>query len=130
MSKAPAFQFYARDWLADSKVRRLRLDERGALFESICERVAAGDRSVQDDYGFIGRVFVGQSRPGLSSARRRDVLSAGQCAECGTTENLEVDHILPWSRGGTHNRDNLQALCFSCNRDKSNRTEAEWKSCE
>ena len=36
MSKAPAFQFYARDWLADSKVRRLRLDERGAYCDLLC----------------------------------------------------------------------------------------------
>jgi uncharacterized protein YdaU (DUF1376 family) len=35
-NKPPAFQFYARDWLADSKVRQLRLDERGAYCDLLC----------------------------------------------------------------------------------------------
>ena len=36
MTKPPAFQMYARDWLADSRVRRLRLDERGAYIDLLC----------------------------------------------------------------------------------------------
>lgn len=33
---------------------------------------------------------------------------------------MEVDHILPWSRGGTDTLDNLQPLCKPCNRAKGN----------
>lgn len=35
---------------------------------------------------------------------------------------LEVDHILPVSKGGLSTEDNLQTLCWKCNRSKSNKT--------
>lgn len=34
---------------------------------------------------------------------------------------LEVDHIMPLSRGGLSALDNLQTLCWRCNRSKSNK---------
>jgi hypothetical protein len=34
---------------------------------------------------------------------------------------LEVDHIVPVSRGGMSTPDNLQTLCWRCNRSKSNK---------
>lgn len=34
---------------------------------------------------------------------------------------LEVDHIVPVSRGGMSTRENLQTLCWRCNRTKSNK---------
>jgi hypothetical protein len=34
---------------------------------------------------------------------------------------LEVDHIMPISRGGQSTEDNLQTLCWRCNRSKSNK---------
>lgn len=35
---------------------------------------------------------------------------------------LEIDHITPYSRGGTNDPDNLQCLCDPCNRAKRART--------
>lgn len=40
------------------------------------------------------------------------------CVTCGSVENLEVDHIIPISRGGSGVKDNLQLLCRTCNRKK------------
>ncbi|MCZ4276874.1 HNH endonuclease [Rhodococcoides yunnanense] len=37
---------------------------------------------------------------------------------------LEVDHIIPVSRGGMSTEDNLQTLCWRCNRTKSNKVAA------
>lgn len=37
-----------------------------------------------------------------------------------------VDHVIPLSRGGTNNFDNLQILCKPHNSQKSNRTNEEW----
>jgi len=34
---------------------------------------------------------------------------------------LEVDHIIPLSKGGLSTEDNLQTLCWRCNRTKSNK---------
>nr|WP_319272371.1 HNH endonuclease [uncultured Draconibacterium sp.] len=49
---------------------------------------------------------------------RRD---AGRCIECGSKEKLEFDHIIPVSRGGANTARNIQLLCESCNREKSNK---------
>ena len=43
------------------------------------------------------------------------------CREHVRIENLEVDHIIARSKGGTSHIDNLQLLCNSCNRIKGNR---------
>lgn len=38
---------------------------------------------------------------------------------------LQCDHIIPLSRGGETETDNLQTLCATCNRAKGNRLEEE-----
>lgn len=43
------------------------------------------------------------------------------CLHCGTTENLSLDHIHPYSRGGQDTLDNLQTLCRPCNSRKGAR---------
>lgn len=52
---------------------------------------------------------------------KRDSLT---CQYCGTTPPmviLEVDHIIPKSKDGGDEIDNLLTSCFDCNRGKSNR---------
>ena len=48
---------------------------------------------------------------------RRD---EGRCVECKSKEKIEFDHIIPFSRGGNNTVRNIQLLCESCNRKKSN----------
>lgn len=38
-----------------------------------------------------------------------------KCNYCGSTHELEIDHILPVSKGGNSNAENLQVLCKQCN---------------
>lgn len=57
----------------------------------------------------------------------------GVCLGCDTHfpfKVMEVDHVLPKSRGGTDHFDNLQLLCSHCNRSKGNRTMAEWRAAQ
>lgn len=46
---------------------------------------------------------------------------AGKCVYCGSTENIHLDHIIPFSKGGATNVENLQLLCQKCNLEKSNK---------
>ena len=66
---------------------------------------------------------------------RYKVLKADKqrCALCGITAKdrmLDVDHILPLSRGGKSTEDNLQVLCSKCNRSKGNKDDTDFREAE
>ena len=48
-----------------------------------------------------------------------------KCCVCGASPakdssvELQVDHIIPWAKGGETVIDNLQTLCSKCNLGKS-----------
>ncbi len=57
----------------------------------------------------------------------------GVCGGCETHfpfRVMDVDHMLPRSKGGTDHPDNLQLLCSGCNRSKGGRTMAEWRAAQ
>ncbi|MFA7287244.1 MAG: HNH endonuclease [Melioribacteraceae bacterium] len=50
-----------------------------------------------------------------------------RCVKCGDSPalnigtRLQVDHKIPWEKGGETEESNLQTLCFNCNSGKSNK---------
>lgn len=60
---------------------------------------------------------------GVPEARRQEIFARDgrKCRRCGSTEHLSLDHIIPRSRGGSEDDDNLQTLCMTCNASKNNR---------
>lgn len=58
------------------------------------------------------------------SIKKRDNFTCCNCKNSIYTEPnllLEIDHIIPVSKGGYTVEDNLQTLCWKCNRVKSNK---------
>lgn len=43
----------------------------------------------------------------------------GQCRYCTRQEDLQFDHIIPRSKGGSGKAVNVELLCGTCNRRKS-----------
>jgi hypothetical protein len=65
----------------------------------------------------------GEKRRYIPRAVRRAVIErdGGTGQQCGSTENISLDHKKPYSLGGRHSRSNLQVLCRSCNSRKGAR---------
>lgn len=50
------------------------------------------------------------------------------CAYCGVEPSkIHLDHIVPISRGGANNSENLTVSCSACNLSKGARTPEEWR---
>ena len=62
-----------------------------------------------------------ETRDAIPSSVRREVWrrDEGKCARCGSRKNLEYDHIIPVSKGGSNTARNIELLCEEHNRAKS-----------
>ncbi|MEU0858430.1 HNH endonuclease [Streptomyces griseofuscus] len=65
------------------------------------------------------------------AARRREYFDGKACVQCGSTDQLELDHVDPavkvshriwsWADGRRHTElAKCQPLCFSCHKGKTN----------
>ena len=71
-----------------------------------------------DEHHLQLRAFDGNTK------RRQYEKQKGICPICGKhfeIEQMEADHITPWSQGGHTTPDNCQMLCRDCNRRKSSK---------
>ena len=96
-------------------------------------------RRVEDDQGLFREIVARNDPPAhtdvlvlrrYNSPENRKQLygdQGGHCNGCNEhfkAQQLEVDHIIARSQGGTDHLGNLQLLCSHCNRIKGNRGQA------
>ena len=81
------------------------------------EKWSNGDSLDSNTDSFDGRIRH-ISQDVKDSVWNRD---GGVCVECGSNDSIEFDHIIPFSKGGANTYRNIQLLCESCNRSKSDK---------
>jgi Holliday junction resolvasome RuvABC ATP-dependent DNA helicase subunit len=72
-----------------------------------------GKRDADEEGGTVPSRHIPQNVRAI--VYRRD---GGKCKHCGSRENLEYDHMVPFSRGGNNHENNIELLCRTCNRKK------------
>jgi hypothetical protein len=82
-------------------------------------------------WSFVAHTFrrlnAGQMAPSAVLRENKLLMRAGAvCAYCDAAEQLQWEHIIPISRGGPDNIDNMVLACAACNRSKSARNPLEW----
>lgn len=97
------------------------IPQEAASYAADCteEQVIECARELADTrFGYI--LNKKSQRRAVSPSVRLQVFSDDgfSCVWCGSTDRLELDHIVPVSKGGTNERTNLQTLCYTHNRKK------------
>lgn len=54
---------------------------------------------------------------------RRDNYTCQICDKHLNDSEVEFDHIIPLSKGGSSEEHNIRLTCYNCNRDKSNKVQ-------
>jgi hypothetical protein len=119
--------FYVMTTLSTEKLeerkfgkRRVAADKEYAIrtSESVSE-VEAVNRIATPARASIKQVIsVSSKNPRyVSQAIKHEVWKrdGNRCSHCGSSYNLNIDHIHPVALGGTSSAENLRLLCFSCN---------------
>lgn len=130
----------------DPRIARATMAEVGLYFTALClatrdtkdgwlheaELMAVGGTAEMVDslahYGLLATDLMyvkpdGWRRPRRSAiphAVRRAVYErdGNHCVQCGRRDRLSLDHVWPFSRGGSDDPSNLQTLCLPCNWSK------------
>ncbi len=88
----------------------------------VLQRERSQDRKLESARSLMRAEQNGErSRPPIPRDLRLAVFErdGGKCVECGSSFDIQYDHILPFARGGATTFENLQILCGDCNRQKS-----------
>jgi len=66
--------------------------------------------------------------PALADVQRLLARFLGKCAYCETEDAVELDHVVPLTKGGSNYIGNLLPVCRSCNAKKYNKLLIAWKA--
>lgn len=81
-----------------------------------------GLRKIQNAHVYVnsGQRVEGRTRMAIPDAVKVAVWNrdAGVCVECRSEIELQYDHVIPFSKGGSDEVENIQLLCRVCNQRK------------
>lgn len=99
------------------KTKYFNMEEVENLIERVNDKTnhRFNDKAIWDSISSVERAKV-TNKLRLAIYERDDYC----CVKCGSEIDLEIDHIIPISKGGKSEPSNLQTLCRSCNKQKSN----------
>ena len=71
---------------------------------------------------------IGRSIPRVTQFRvmKRENQICSICGKSVKDGEIEFDHIIPWSKGGSSDENNVTLLCMSCNRKKGKKFEDKY----
>jgi ATP adenylyltransferase len=105
----------------------------GTLRESErLDLIAECERRIENFLMEIGDRFSRRSDDPIPGTVRYQVLkqAGGRCELCGASHDevpLDVDHIIPRAKGGSNDEANLQVLCRTCNAQKRDRDDTNFR---
>jgi hypothetical protein len=102
-----------------------KIKEIKGMFEALVRSAGDSYSKREIDISFIvntpvDNLIENRQRTPIPESIRNEVWrrDQGKCVICGSQINLEFDHIIPFSKGGSNTARNLQLLCETCNRKK------------
>jgi 5-methylcytosine-specific restriction endonuclease McrA len=92
----------------------------GDVLALVRQRQRRTRRSLDRAHAALAGEAAGPRRRPIPREVRRAVFErdGGRCVECGSSFEVQYDHVIPFALGGAGTVENLQILCASCNRSK------------
>lgn len=122
-----ALHFLGMVWLRIKNVKGKDGNRRPYLY--LCKSIREGKKVRSVTLKYLGKV------EGLEIIDKETIKHIFErddykCKFCGKERDLILDHIIPLSKNGNNNIENLQVLCMKCNDSKGNKNPPSYKSFE
>ena len=104
------------DLVMDDKSSKKGIDKKIAFIKKAAKFINKVDRKFQKWIRFKNEYRPANKRY-IPKPTRKAVLIRDnyRCVKCGNQKDLHMDHIIPDSKNGSNELENLQVLCRDCN---------------
>lgn len=110
---------YQRKYIEENKEKRRETQRKW--------RQKNKEKKREDDRKRRARKLAASGSHTADQVKARFDYYGNKCIYCGSSDDLQIEHRIPLSRGGSDWSSNLAPACKSCNCSKGTKTEAEFK---